>query len=58
MDDGGFLKWARLKNTAQRTLLTYARTHAREAVEALGETWTKEVLAEVRDLVLMQKMEH
>lgn len=58
MDDGGFLKLARLKSTAQRTLLTYARTHAHEAVEALGETWAKEVLAEVRDLVLMQKMEH
>lgn len=57
MDDGGFLKLARLKSTAQRTLLTYARTHEREAVEALGEAWAKEVLAEVRDLVLLQKME-
>lgn len=57
VDDGGFLKLARLKSTAQRTLLTYARTHEREAVEALGEAWAKEVLAEVRDLVLLKKME-
>lgn len=57
MDDSGFLKLARLKNTAQRTLLTYARTHAGEAVDALGEARTKEVLAELRDLVLMQKLD-
>lgn len=54
-DDTGFLKLARVKSTAQRTLLSYANLQEPEAVAALGEYRMKELLGELRDWVLFQK---
>lgn len=55
LDDTGFLKLARVKSTAQRTLLTYAKQKEPEAVAALGDQRLKELLGELRDWVLMQQ---
>ncbi|MFC3860649.1 hypothetical protein ACFOPQ_07725 [Deinococcus antarcticus] len=55
LDDGGFLKLARVKSTAQRTLLSYARQKEPEAVAALGEQRMKELLGELRDWVLVHQ---
>lgn len=55
LDDGGFLKLARVKSTAQRTLLSYAKQKEPEAVAALGEQRLKELMGELRDWVLMQQ---
>lgn len=52
LDDSGFLKLARVKSTAQRTLMSYARERESEAVAALGEQRTKDLLTELRDRVL------
>lgn len=53
LDDTGFLKLARVKSTAQRTLLSYAKSREPEAAAALGELRLKEMLAELRDWLVL-----
>lgn len=55
LNDTGFLKLARVKSTAQRTLLSYAKQQEPEAVAALGEQRMKELISELRDWVLMRQ---
>ena len=52
MDDIGFVRLARLKRTAQRTLISYARQQEPEAVAALGKKCVKELMGELRDWLL------
>lgn len=54
LDDTGFLKLARVRSTAQRTLLSYAKKQEPEAAAALGELRLKELLAELRDWLALQ----
>lgn len=56
LDDTGFLKLARVKSTAQRTLLSYAKKQEPEAAAALGELRLKELLAELRDWLVLHSM--
>lgn len=55
LDDTGFLRLARLKSTAQRTLISYAKQREPQAVAALGEARLKELMGELRDWVLVQQ---
>lgn len=53
LDDGDFLKLARVKATAQRTLISVAKQKYPEAAAALGEPRLKELIAELRDQVML-----
>lgn len=55
LDDGDFLKLAQVKATAQRTLVNVARQKFPEEAAAVGEQRLKELIAELRDHVILAK---
>lgn len=54
-DDADFVRLAKLKSTAQRTLMSLAKQKYPEAATAVGEQRLKELMAEVRDLILTRQ---
>lgn len=53
LDDGDFLKLARVKATAQRTLVNLAKQKFPEESTAVGEQRLKELIAELRDQIVL-----
>ncbi|MFC5849369.1 hypothetical protein [Deinococcus petrolearius] len=51
-EDADFVRLAKLKSTAQRTLMSLAKQKYPEATTAVGDQRLKELMAEIQDLIL------